>query len=97
MFRKDISYVISQNIFSFSHYFATKTLLLIHTVLVQIRISFSHYFATKPLVQIQSYFSNYFATKPFVQIRKLDHLVRILYYFQTIWSIIETSIKHMRK
>ena len=45
--------VISQNIFSFSHYIATKTFLLIHTISVQIRISFSHYFATKPLMQIR--------------------------------------------
>ena len=61
--------VISQNIFSFSHYITTKTFLLIHTISVQIRISFSHYFATKPLVQIRVFFSQYFTTKPLVQIR----------------------------
>ena len=54
MFRKDISYVISQNIFSFSHYFANKTL-------VQIQNSFSHYFETKPFVQIRISFLHYFA------------------------------------
>ena len=39
----------------------TKTLLLIRTILVHIRISFSHYFATKPFVQIRIFFLHYFA------------------------------------
>ena len=56
----------------------TKTLLLIRTILVHIRISFSHYFATKPLVQIRIFFSHYFATKPLVQIR-----ISFSHYFAT--------------
>ena len=49
----------------------TKTLLLIRTILVHIRISFSHYFATKPLVQIRNSFSHYFATKSLLLIRTI--------------------------
>ena len=60
---------VQNKIFSFSHYFATKTFLLIHISSVPIRISFSHYFATKPLVQIRVFFSQYVTTKPLVQIR----------------------------
>ena len=54
--------VIFQNIF-FPFRTITKTLLLIRSILVHIRISFSHYFATKPSVHMQISFLHYFATK----------------------------------